>query len=452
MGARAGSLRIESTGWLLLACAVMVKGPVALLLVVLFGMVAWIAPSSRPLVRNLHWRSGIPLVALLAAPWFVYMASVYKGQFLRNYLLAGNLWYFTRPAAFSNRASDSLFYARTYLGACFPWSLLAIGAAVDWWRTGGQPRIEERTLWIWTFVVLGFFSIAGFKLDTYILPAVPTTCLLAAASLSSARRGISATAVAVWITVATLVIGGAVLAATMFRIDLGLTAVAALVPAALIAGGIVAAARMRHLGPAGTTGALMATLLVVYAVVVVEGFPILERSRPTAPIGRWIDRHAPPDAPIGVDGSRRLARQHPVLYEASHRRAARRRRSQQILCRTPRQLHVDAALRCDRLPGERCSAAADRRAPCHRRPVRQVHPEAALGPACRHRTDVARGPGLRRIRHRSSRPLNYSGFDFDVVSGLGRTRLADGSVGLYVEMKVSLKLGRSVLWQRLPCR
>ena len=46
----------------------------------------------------------------------------------------------------------------------------------------------------------------------------------------------------------------------------------------------------------------MATLLVVYAVVVVEGFPILERSRPTAPIGRWIDRHAPPDAPVGVYG------------------------------------------------------------------------------------------------------------------------------------------------------
>lgn len=302
VGARDGSLRVESTGWLLLACAVMVKGPVALLLVVLFGAVVWLFPSSRPLVRNLHWRSGIPLVALLAAPWFVYMASVYKGQFLRNYVLAGNLWYFTRPAAFSNRASDSLFYARTYLGACFPWSLLAVGAAVDRWRTGGHARLEERALWIWTFVVLAFFSVAGFKLDTYILPAVPTTCLLAAATLSSARRGISATAVAAWITVATLMIGGAVLSATMFRIDLGLTAVAALVPAALIAGGIFTASRLRHLGPAGTTGALMATLLVVYGVVIVEGFPILERSRPTAPIGRWIDRHAPPDAPIGVYG------------------------------------------------------------------------------------------------------------------------------------------------------
>src|SRR3954451_2279104 len=54
VGARAGSLRIESTGWILLACAVMVKGPVALLLVVLFGVVAWIVPSIRGLVRNLH--------------------------------------------------------------------------------------------------------------------------------------------------------------------------------------------------------------------------------------------------------------------------------------------------------------------------------------------------------------------------------------------------------------
>jgi 4-amino-4-deoxy-L-arabinose transferase-like glycosyltransferase len=303
VSARTGRHRIEGVGWFLLACAVMVKGPVALLLVVLFGTVAWVFPSTRPLVRSLHWRSGIPLVVLLAAPWFVYMATVYKGQFVRDYLFAGNLWYFTRPAAFSNRASDSFFYARTYLGACFPWSLLAIGAAIDRLRMGGEPRPDERPLWIWTLLVLGFFSIAGFKLDTYILPAVPTTCLVAAAALSSSQqRGVSATAIAAWLTAVVLVGGGAVLAATMFQIDLGLTPVAAVVPGALIAGGIFVAARLRRLGPTGTTRALMATLLVVYAVVVVEGFPVLERSRPTAPVGRWIDRHAPPDAPIGVYG------------------------------------------------------------------------------------------------------------------------------------------------------
>jgi hypothetical protein len=47
---------------------------------------------------------------------------------------------------------------------------------------------------------------------------------------------------------------------------------------------------------------LVTMLLVVYSVVVVEGFPVLERSRPTAPVGRWVHRHAPPNVPVGVYG------------------------------------------------------------------------------------------------------------------------------------------------------
>ena len=51
-----------------------------------------------------------------------------------------------------------------------------------------------------------------------------------------------------------------------------------------------------------TAGVLIAVLLCVYGVVVIEGLPVLERSRPTAPLGRWIARHAPADMPVGVYG------------------------------------------------------------------------------------------------------------------------------------------------------
>ncbi len=48
----------------------------------------------------------------------------------------------------------------------------------------------EKLLWLWTLVVLGFFSIARFKLDHYIFPAAPACCLIAAHALarSSSRR------------------------------------------------------------------------------------------------------------------------------------------------------------------------------------------------------------------------------------------------------------------------
>jgi hypothetical protein len=46
----------------------------------------------------------------------------------------------------------------------------------------------------------------------------------------------------------------------------------------------------------------IATLLVVYAAAVMVGFPVLERSRPTAPIGRWVRRHTQPGTVIGIYG------------------------------------------------------------------------------------------------------------------------------------------------------
>ena len=99
-----------------------------------------------------------------------------------------------------------------------------------------------------------------------------------------------------------LVASGVVLAATMFRIDLGLSALAALLPAALISGGVCLGWRLRRADTSIVPAIIVGTLVCVYAVVVVEGFPVLERSRPTAPIGRWVARHAPPDAPVGIYG------------------------------------------------------------------------------------------------------------------------------------------------------
>ena len=44
----------------------------------------------------------------------------------------------------------------------------------------------------------------------------------------------------------------------------------------------------------------VATLVAVYAIVVALGLPILEESRPTAPLGRWIARHSSAGTPVGI--------------------------------------------------------------------------------------------------------------------------------------------------------
>ena len=116
-----GRERLQYVGYLLLTLAVMTKGPVALLLVVLLALLTFCADHRmRPGLQRLHWRTGVLLVAVLASPWFVYMWVAFNQQFVHDYLLAGNLWYFTGPKAFSARVSDHWFYVRTVSGRLLP--------------------------------------------------------------------------------------------------------------------------------------------------------------------------------------------------------------------------------------------------------------------------------------------------------------------------------------------
>ena len=296
--------RLEYAGWPLLALAVMTKGPVALLFAVLFGIALAARRDTRPLVAGLHWNLGLAFVVLVASPWFLYMTLTFGQRFVRDYVLGGNLYYFTKPTSFSSRESGALFYARSYFGGCFPWSILLVAAAIDGWRTRRVVSPIERALWIWIVIVLAFFSIAGFKLDTYIFPAAPaTSLLLAMAWKPDAENALSKTLrIALWGVAAAFVVAGTLLWTTMFRINLELSWMAILLPCSLIAGGIVLGWQLHRPAMRPIAGTLVAVLLSAYCVVVMEGLPVLERSRPTAALGRWIARHAAADAPVGVYG------------------------------------------------------------------------------------------------------------------------------------------------------
>jgi 4-amino-4-deoxy-L-arabinose transferase-like glycosyltransferase len=176
--------RLEWCGYGLLTLAVLTKGPVALVLVGLFVITARLVPGDAGAhVKRLRWKTGLLAATIAASPWFLWMSWRLGMEFIRGYTFAGNLWYFTQPAQFSGRAIHHTFYVRTFAGAFFPWSLIVAGRGVDVLRalrTGRSLNTGETLLWVWVLVVIGFFSIARFKLDHYIFPAAPACCLLAA--------------------------------------------------------------------------------------------------------------------------------------------------------------------------------------------------------------------------------------------------------------------------------
>ena len=304
--------RLEFAGWLLITLAVMTKGPVALVLLAAFFGACLLRADTRRVVVSLHVVGGFTVVVVAASPWFIWMWLHFNAEFIKGYVLSGNLYYLTQPASFPSRASSPAFYLRTFSTAFFPWSVVLTGYAADVvrrWRRGdvGEPRLTaESLLWVWVLVVIGFFSIAGFKLDTYIFPAAPACCLLAARGWERASTGDA------WLWTRRAIVGvgalflvaGIVGGLTLFQLNLGVDWTALSIPMALVGGGSAMVWMMKHNGwrPPDPQRVPIITLLALYAALVIVGYPALERSRPTAPLGRWIRENIPPDFRVGTYG------------------------------------------------------------------------------------------------------------------------------------------------------
>ena len=288
----------------------MTKGPVALVLTGLFFCGAWLAGGDlRERVERLHWKTGLLLATIAAAPWFVWMYARFGDAFVQGYVLAGNLYYLTQPPSFSGRAVSHTFYLRAFAFGFFPWSAIALGRLGDLVfrrRTAPPWSTDEKLLWLWAGLVIAFFSVARFKLDHYIFPAAPAICLIAAKAWQEAAFGERAdarvTRFGVLALGAGLVLAGTFTSVYLFELDLELPAAAIVLPIVLALGGVSLMAAVAKAGwrvPV-TPFPLVITLLSVYVIVVAIGFPALEHTRPTALIAGTLQRRAPRDAPAGI--------------------------------------------------------------------------------------------------------------------------------------------------------
>lgn len=295
-----GRPRLQYAGYGLLVLAVMIKGPVALLLAGGFFAAGLLCGRGcRAALLSLHWIRGSVVVVVASLPWFVWMWLTFGTQFLQHYFLAGNLWYVTQPAHFSSRAFNHTLYVSTFLAGFFPWSLVVLGAVVDVIRrrrSVAPLKPEEILLWVWMAVVFVFFSFARFKVDRYVYPAAPACCLLAAhawlsASVSrpnlAAARDNSGAKWSIGLLGICLVAAGVTAGLVMFQLGLDLPRAAVVIPISLLAGGMALTLTMvlrRAVSPALFAGVLL-MLLVIYGSVVTIGFPIIDQVRPTADVG-----------------------------------------------------------------------------------------------------------------------------------------------------------------------
>lgn len=297
--------RLQYLACVLVAGAVLTKGPVAAFLLGITAVLCLVHPDTRRLLLKIRWLEATAIVCTLAMPWFFWMWGRFQSDFVREYVLQNNLWLFGKHLY--RRQNYPFFYGRVFLTAFLPWSPLVIARLVDLVHARRFRALlaGEVILYAWMTAVIGFFTLSKFKLDSYIFPAAPAVSLLAAHAWQKARQedvDSSTVRITLLATCFALVVGGVTIWFFLFNIDLPIPHSAVLLPAALIAGGTTFAIQLirARLRPSEWGGVLIMSLLCGYATIVTLGFPILERARPTREIARWLSTATTPDSVVGV--------------------------------------------------------------------------------------------------------------------------------------------------------
>jgi 4-amino-4-deoxy-L-arabinose transferase-like glycosyltransferase len=290
---------LQYLAFVLVAGAVLTKGPVAVVLLSITALLCLLHPETRAATLQLRWGRGIAIVLGVAAPWFLVMWHRFGTQFIDQYVLYNNVSLFGRPLYRANRYP--LFYGRVFMTAFLPWSPILLARIVDIVRSRTPIRelpFGEFVLGAWTLTVIGFFSLSWFKLDSYIFPAAPAVCLLAANAWQQARDGgperswVRGTLILIPIVLA---VGGVGIWIFLFRLNLPIPTYAVILPLSLIVGGVALSIQIVRSGwrPPAFGLALIVPLICAYGTVVAAGFPVIDQTRPTPEIARWLTHVEP---------------------------------------------------------------------------------------------------------------------------------------------------------------
>ncbi|HJT77223.1 MAG TPA: glycosyltransferase family 39 protein, partial [Gemmataceae bacterium] len=178
--------------------AMLAKGPVGLVLPLAVAtlFLLWSGRLRCLLDRRLLW--GTLAFVLVMVPWYAWVATETKAEFLRGFFLTHNLGRALSPM--ENHRGPFFYYAAVLPLGFLPWSVFL--GLTGWYgvqalRAGrgdaapvpAEQRLAARLLWCWVAVYFLAFSVVATKLPNYILPLYPPLALLTGWALDRWRRG-----------------------------------------------------------------------------------------------------------------------------------------------------------------------------------------------------------------------------------------------------------------------
>lgn len=172
--------------YILLALAVLTKGPVGIVLpILIITCFLFYVGQFKQVIQELNLVWGAIIFSFLTIPWYV-LVWLKNGQtYLDSFFGYHNFARFTEVV--NGHDAPWYFYFLVVLILFAPWSVyLPVAIAnTQWWRRSywlKQPRENHLQIFafFWFVIIFIFFSISVTKLPSYVLPLIPAAAILVA--------------------------------------------------------------------------------------------------------------------------------------------------------------------------------------------------------------------------------------------------------------------------------
>ncbi len=171
--------------WIALGCAILVKGPVTLMILLLAAITLAIGDRTVVFLQGLRPVMGVVVTTAIVAPWLSAVSSATDGAFVQK-AIADDLI----PKLLGAQESHGGFpgqYLLLMLLTFFPASLFVLPAVLRGWRERALPGTRYLMAWLVPGWIV--FELIPTKLPHYTLPFYPALALLVAVTLFTVRDG-----------------------------------------------------------------------------------------------------------------------------------------------------------------------------------------------------------------------------------------------------------------------
>jgi len=175
--------------WIILSLAILTKGPVAFIIVVLTLSTFLLTQKDwKRLLFRIKPLQGILITLLISIPWYLIVFLKEGKPFLDSFLGYHNLQRYT--SVVNNHSEPWWFFFNMMVIGSLPFSIFLFHGIFETIREfiidNGRESKNDNSLYLfslcWLFSILIFFSISATKLPSYWLPATPAAAILIAKS------------------------------------------------------------------------------------------------------------------------------------------------------------------------------------------------------------------------------------------------------------------------------